>query len=147
MSKNLRQTKILNLVRAYPILSQLELARQLKAAGLTATQATLSRDLRELNLIKTTQGYRPPDALGSVEGNHNQQRHTISQFVTEVAAAGNLVVVKTNPGNASPVARALDTIGWREIVGTVAGDDTILVVTPDQPKARLVRKRLMELAG
>jgi transcriptional regulator of arginine metabolism len=147
MNKNIRQTKILNLIRSRSILSQLELARKLKAAGVKATQATLSRDLRELNLIKTMQGYRSPDVLRVIEGNHHPARHTLTQFVTQVQVAGNLVVVKTNPGDASPVARALDMIGWREIVGTVAGDDTILVVTPDQPKARLVRKRLIELAG
>jgi transcriptional regulator of arginine metabolism len=146
MNKNLRQTKILKLVRSRSILSQLDLGRKLKAAGVKATQATLSRDLRELNLVKTIQGYRSPDVLQVAEGNH-PPRHTLTQFVTRVQVAGNLVVVKTNPGDASPVARALDMIGWREIVGTVAGDDTILVVTPDQPKARLVRKRLIELAG
>jgi transcriptional regulator of arginine metabolism len=147
MSKNLRQTKILNLVRSYPILSQTDLARKLKAQGFSVTQATLSRDLRELNLIKTSRGYQPPGHLKVPENNHNQQRHTIVQFMIEVKAAGNLVVVKTNPGNAGPVARSLDTIAWPEIVGTVAGDDTILVVTSDAPAADAVKKRLLGLAS
>ncbi len=145
MNKNWRQTKIFNLIQSSSILSQLELVTRLKSEGVNVTQATLSRDLRELNLVKTPQGYRSPETLSS-GFNSNHQRQTISQFMTEVAEAGNLVVVKTNPGNASPVARALDTIGWREIVGTVAGDDTILVATRGAHAARTVRKRLIELA-
>lgn len=145
MNKNWRQTKIFNLIQSSSILSQLELGTRLKSEGVNVTQATLSRDLRALNLVKTPQGYRSPETLSS-GFNSNHQRQTISQFMTEVAEAGNLVVVKTNPGNASPVARALDTIGWREIVGTVAGDDTILVATQGAHAARTVRKRLIELA-
>ena len=145
MKKTWRQTKIMNLIQSSSILSQLELGERLRTEGVSVTQATLSRDLRELNLVKTAQGYRSPDNLSPAMPNGNHQRQTISQFMTEVAAAGTLVVVKTNPGNASPVARALDTIGWKEIVGTVAGDDTILVATHNAPAARAIRKRLMGL--
>ena len=77
----------------------------------------------------------------------NQQGLTILQFMVEAEAAGNLVVVRTHPGNASPVARSLDTIGWKEIVGTVAGDDTILVVTANAAAARLIKQRLLALGG
>ena len=146
MNKNLRQAKILGLVRFDPILSQSELSRKLKAEDIKVTQATLSRDLRELGLIKTSQGYKQAEHLNRVESNHYQHQ-TIVQFMTEAEAAGNLVVVKTNPGNASPVARSLDTIGWHEIVGTVAGDDTVLVVTSGASAARAVKKRLLELAN
>lgn len=145
MNKNLRQGKILNLIQADSILSQTQLSRRLKAEGVKATQATLSRDLRELNLLKTPEGYRLPEQLGSRGANLNHQRQTILQFMTEAEAAGNLVVVKTNPGNASPVARSLDTMGWREIVGTVAGDDTVLVVTASASAAQLVKRRLLAL--
>ena len=65
--------------------------------------------------------------------------------MVEAEAAGNLVVVRTHPGNASPVARSLDTIGWKEIVGTVAGDDTILIVTANAATARLIKQRLLAL--
>ncbi|MCI0625389.1 MAG: hypothetical protein L0387_27710 [Acidobacteria bacterium] len=146
MSKHRRQTKILNLVQTRPVLSQTQLSQRLKAEGVHVAQATLSRDLRALNLVKTPKGYKLPEQLGAVETNSNQQRQTILQFMTEAEAAGNLVVVKTNPGNASPVARSLDTIGWTEIVGTVAGDDTILIVTANAAAARLVRRRLLALA-
>ena len=108
-------------------------------------QATLSRDLRALNLVKTQNGYKLPDQLVAVKSNSNQDGLTILQFMVEAEAAGNLVVVRTHPGNASPVARSLDTIGWKEIVGTVAGDDTILVVTANAATARLVRQRLLAL--
>jgi transcriptional regulator of arginine metabolism len=145
MNKNLRQSKIVNLVqRERPISTQIELSRKLSAEGITVTQGTLSRDLRELNLLKTPEGYRLPAQLQNA-ANPNHQRQTIVQFMTEAQAAGNLVVVKTNPGNASPVARSLDTIGWGEIVGTVAGDDTILVVTANAATARLVTRKLLAL--
>ena len=129
MSKQRRHTKILNLIQTRPVLSQTELSQRLKTEGVHVAQATLSRDLRALNLVKTPKGYKLPDQLGPAAGNSDQQRLTILQFMIEAEAAGNLVVVRTHPGNASPVARSLDTIGWKEIVGTVAGDDTILVVT------------------
>ncbi|HEU0005807.1 MAG TPA: hypothetical protein VFS12_07445 [Terriglobia bacterium] len=145
MSKYRRQTKILNLVQTRPVLSQTQLSQRLKAEGVQVAQATLSRDLRALNLVKTPKGYKLPEQLGVVERNSDQQRLTILQFMIEAEAAGNLVVVRTHPGNASPVARSLDTIGWKEIVGTVAGDDTILVVTANAARARLVTRRLQAL--
>ncbi len=145
MHKNLRQTKILNLIQADAISSQTQLSRRLKSEGVSVTQATLSRDLRELNLLKTPEGYRLPEHVRLAGSNPNHQQQTIVQFMTEAQAAGNLVVVKTNPGNASPVARSLDTIGWPEIVGTVAGDDTILVVTATASSAQLVKRRLLAL--
>lgn len=145
MNVQRRRTKILNLIRTRPVLSQSQLSQRLRAEGCHATQATLSRDLRALNLVKTHAGYKLPDQLGANGGNTERQRLTIIQFMVEVQAAGNLVVVRTHPGNASPVALSLDTIGWKEIVGTVAGDDTILVVTANAATARLVRRRLLAL--
>jgi len=145
MKAQRRRTKILNLVQTRQVLSQTQLSHRLKAEGVQVTQATLSRDLRALNLVKTTKGYKLATELGAVEANSHQQRLTILQFMVEAEAAGNLVVVRTHPGNASPVARSLDTIGWKEIVGTVAGDDTILVVTPSASTARLIKRRLLAL--
>ena len=145
MSTQRRRTKILNLIQKRPVLSQTQLSQCLKAEGFHVAQATLSRDLRALNLVKTQSGYKLPDQLVAVKGNSKQQGLTSLQFMVEAEAAGNLVVVRTHPGNASPVARSLDTIGWKEIVGTVAGDDTILVVTANAATARLVRQRLLAL--
>jgi transcriptional regulator of arginine metabolism len=145
MNAQRRRTKILNLIQKRPVLSQTQLSQRLKAEGFQVAQATLSRDLRALNLVKTQNGYKRPEQLGAMEGNSNQQGLTILQFMVEAETAGNLVVVRTQPGNASPVARSLDTIGWKEIVGTVAGDDTILVVTANAATARLIKRRLLAL--
>ena len=145
MSTQRRRTKILSLIQKGPVLSQTQLSQRLKAEGFQVAQATLSRDLRALNLVKTQTGYKLPEQLGAMKGNSNQQGLTILQFMVEAEAAGNLVVVRTHPGNASPVARSLDTIGWKEIVGTVAGDDTILIVTANATAARLIKRRLLAL--
>jgi transcriptional regulator of arginine metabolism len=145
MTKQRRHAKILNLIQTRPVLSQIELGQRLKMEGVVVTQATLSRDLHALNLVKTPHGYKLPEQLRPAAGNSDQQRLTILQFMIEAEAAGNLVVVKTHPGNASPVARCLDTIGWKEIVGTLAGDDTILVVTANVPTARVIQRRLLAL--
>jgi len=145
MNAQRRRTKILNLIQKRPVLSQTQLSQRLGAEGVQVAQATLSRDLRALNLVKTQNGYKRPEQLGAMEGNSNQQGLTILQFMVEAETAGNLVVVRTQPGNASPVARSLDTIGWKEIVGTVAGDDTILVVTANAATARLIKRRLLAL--
>jgi len=145
MNTQRRRTKILSLIQKGPVLSQTQLSQRLKAEGFQVAQATLSRDLRALNLVKTQTGYKLPEQLGAMKGNSNQQGLTILQFMVEAEAAGNLVVVKTHPGNASPVARSLDTIGWKEIVGTVAGDDTILIVTANATAARLIKRRLLAL--
>ena len=145
MNTQRRRTRILNLIQTQPVLSQIQLSRRLKTEGVNVAQATLSRDLRALNLVKTPKGYKLPDQLTLAGGDSGQQRLTIVQFMIAVEAAGNLVVVKTQPGNASPVARSLDTIGWKEIVGTVAGDDTILVVTATAVTAQIVRRRLLKL--
>ena len=134
-------------MQSRPVLNQVALVRQLSAEGIRVTQATLSRDLHELNLIKTVEGYKLPNQLMPQSGNTQQHQETIAHFMTEVAIAGNLVVVKTNPGNASPVARCLDSIGWNEVLGTVAGDDTILVVTRGAPASRAVQNRLLKILG
>ena len=149
MNKIQRQNRILQLVRSERIASQMDLGRRLGDEGIRVTQATLSRDLRDLSLLKTPQGYKLPESLNDSSGNPSSLhlRRTLAQFMTEVAAAHNMVVVKTHPGNASSLALSLDNMGWKDIVGTVAGDDTILVVTRDPVKARALKRRLMDLAA
>lgn len=141
MSKRYRQGQILNLIRGHSIHTQEELAAELTRQGVQATQVTLSRDLRELGLVKTTGGYREmkreePDA--GIEG-------LFREFVTDVRIAQNLIVLRTDPGHASPVAVALDSQEWPEIVGTIAGDDTILVIAADTKTAEQARLRLLAL--
>ncbi|MEW5979079.1 MAG: ArgR family transcriptional regulator [Acidobacteriota bacterium] len=145
MDKSRRHRKILTLIKVQPISSQLELGRRLKEDGFSVTQATLSRDLRELNLVKTAQGYKLPEGLSRNGPRFATAKPTISQFLNEVVAIGNLLVVKTDPGGAHPVALTLDNLGWKEIVGTVAGDDTILVVTQAPRQATSVRNRLLAM--
>lgn len=143
MTKAFRQGQILRLIRHRPIHTQEELARELKRLGISTTQVTLSRDIRELGLVKTPQGYRQlspqPGGPGFAQ--------LAAEFLHDVRTAQHLVVLKTSPGHANTVAVALDREDWPEVVGTVAGDDTILVVAPDSRRARLVRERLLKLMG
>src|SRR5205085_11258574 len=117
-----------------------ELAQELRKAGLMTTQVTLSRDLRELGLAKTTDGYQEvsPDEAGP------QLHLLVTEFLQDIRTAQNLVVLKTAPGHANSVAVALDGEEWPEIVGTIAGDDTILVIAPDNNTAEVVEKKLKQ---
>jgi transcriptional regulator of arginine metabolism len=140
MNKTYRQGQILRLIRARRISTQEQLAQELAAMGVNATQVTLSRDIRELGLVKTPEGYR------QVEASSGPGIETIAaEFLLDVATAQNLVVLKTAPGHASSVAIALDQEAWPEVVGTIAGDDTILVISPDNPTAIELQKRLLTL--
>jgi transcriptional regulator of arginine metabolism len=141
MSKNYRQGQILKLVRNKQIYTQDELAQELKAVGIIATQVTLSRDLRDLRLVKTQDGYQE---LG-VDETTPQLETLTREFLRDVRAAQNLLVLKTDPGYASPIAVALDNEDWDDVVGTIAGDDTVLVVAPDNATAETVRQRLLEI--
>jgi transcriptional regulator of arginine metabolism len=139
MSKNYRQGQILKLIRGKRILTQDELAEELRAQGISATQVTLSRDIRDLRLVKTREGYQEmaPEEKGP------EFPLLAAEFVLDVRTAQNLVVLRTAPGHANSVAVALDQEEWPEIVGTIAGDDTILVIAPDRETAELVQEKLM----
>ena len=141
MSKSYRHGQIFRLIRSKRIHTQQELARELKQAGVPATQVTLSRDIREMRLVKTREGYREMEADEGGPG----FKMLAGDFLQDVRAAQNLVVLKTSPGHANSVAVALDSEGWPEVVGTLAGDDTILVIAPDNATAERVRKKLIDL--
>lgn len=141
MSKSYRHGQILKLIRSAPIFTQEELAERLKSLGIQATQVTLSRDIRELGLVKTSEGYR---AMGR-EDTRLRLETLAAEFLQDVRAAQNLVVLRTAPGHANSVAVALDQEEWPEVVGTIAGDDTILVIAPDTRTAGSVSKRLLKL--
>jgi transcriptional regulator of arginine metabolism len=140
MNKSYRQGQILNLIENKHITTQEQLARELARLGIKTTQVTLSRDIRELGLVKTATGYQqvtPAEAgpdLGIVAG----------EFLRDIRVAQNLVVLRTAPGHAQSLAVSLDAAGWAEVVGTLGGDDTILVVAPDNPTALQIRDRLLE---
>jgi len=145
MSKRLRQQQILEVVTEHSVLNQEHLRRQLVHRGLRVTQATLSRDLKEMGLIKTPQGYSPPAAVGPSAPPLPPLHHLLKEFVTEVREAQNLLVLKTNVGSAQPVALALDGEQWPGIVGTVAGDDTILIIAATRKAAQGVASRVREI--
>ena len=141
MTKSYRQGQILKLIRSRDISTQEDLAAALKEVGVDATQVTLSRDIREMGLVKTADGYRALPA---------QQRTgdlsaVSAEFLRDVRIAQNQIVLRTAPGHASSLAVALDSANWAEVVGTLAGDDTVLVICPDAPVAESVRIRLMKM--
>jgi transcriptional regulator of arginine metabolism len=144
MNKAFRQGQILKVIRSKRILTQDDLARELKESfGLDTTQVTLSRDVRELGLLKTPGGYRQVSAADS-----GPDVATVAgELLQDVRAAQNLIVLRTSPGNANALAVALDKENWPEIVGTIAGDDTILIVAPDSATADKLRKKLLGYAS
>jgi transcriptional regulator of arginine metabolism len=143
MNKTFRQGQILKVIRGKRILTQEDLARELKASfGLEATQVTLSRDIRELGLLKTPDGYRQVTASAA-----GPDLATIAgELLQDVRTAQNLIVLRTSPGNANALAVALDKQNWPEVVGTIAGDDTILIVAPDSATADKLSKKLLGFA-
>jgi transcriptional regulator of arginine metabolism len=141
MTKSFRHGQILKLIRSRSISTQEELARALKEMDIDATQVTLSRDVRELGLVKTSDGYRE---LGE-DAPSLQFASLAAEFLQDVRQAQNQVVLKTAPGHANSVAVALDDEEWPEVVGTLAGDDTVLVICSDAGTAETVRAKLMHL--
>jgi transcriptional regulator of arginine metabolism len=146
MSKLSRHQAIRELLELGPVPSQEELQRRLHKRGFEAGQATLSRDIRELGLIKSAQGYLLPAArengANGVETSLPSVSRLVREFVTSVRTAQNLLVTKTSVGSAQPVAAALDGENWPEAVGSIAGDDTILIVCPDKRSAARLRDRI-----
>ena len=143
MTKSYRQGQILQLIRTRSISTQEDLALALKGCGVEATQVTLSRDIREMGLVKTPDGYR---AL-QLQRRPEDLNALASEFLRDVRMAQNQIVLRTAPGHASSVAVALDSAEWPEVVGTLAGDDTVLVICPDAAVAETVRARLMAMIG
>ena len=134
MTKNHRQRMIADWLRDHRVGSQEELVARLSLAGITATQATVSRDLVELGAVKLKRGgsirYVMPD---QVEPGHSAEKldRLLTEWVDAIIPAGNLIVLKTPPGSANLVANALDAAGLEEVAGTLAGDDTIFVAIAD----------------
>jgi transcriptional regulator of arginine metabolism len=143
MNKSYRHGQILKVIRSRKITTQEELARELGKLSVRTTQVTLSRDIRELGLLKTTEGYRQMAA----EPSGPDLATVAAEFLWDVRVAENLVVLRTSPGNASSLAIALDQAAWPGIVGTIAGDDTVLVVAPDDATAASVRAKLLAFLG
>lgn len=147
MSKAARQRAILELLHRGPVESQEELQGFLARRGFEAGQATLSRDIRELGLVKTPEGYAEARGAVAIEPVLPSVSRLVREFVVDVRLAQNLIVLKTSVGSAQPVAAALDSEDWPEVVGTIAGDDTILVISPDNKTAQQLVRRIHEMLG
>ncbi len=145
MDKLYRRTQIVDLLRTEEVGTQDDLRRKLKRRGIHVTQATVSRDIEELGLIKTRAGYRLPSNIGPMALLQPSLAIVLKEFLSEARQAANLVVLKTRPGNAHSVAVALDANPFEEVVGTIAGDDTIFIATASLREASLVRKRILAL--
>ncbi len=137
LTKTARQARIAELIRQQPIRSQAELMRLLAAGGLEVTQATLSRDLEELGAVKLraadgSSAYVIPDEgaapLRAAEAAPARLMRLLEELLTSAEASGNLVVLRTPPGAAQFLASALDRAGLPQLIGTIAGDDTVLCV-------------------
>jgi len=140
-----RRTQILEIVNSEAVWTQAQLRRKLARRGVHVTQATVSRDIEELGLAKTREGYQLPQARTVPSAPPQPNLVTVlKEFVRDMREAGTLVVVRTHPGTAHTVAVALDGIQWPEVAGTVAGDDTIFVATDDARVASRLRKRLQQ---
>src|SRR5258705_13048324 len=139
-----RQQTILLLVRGGRVRSQGELARLLRRRGIAVAQPTLSRDLKTLGLAKTPTGYvtTPAGAFVPAETRRSALERAVGEFVLSVRAAASLVVIRTPPAGAHPLARVLDEALLPEVVGTIAGDDTVFVAATGPAAARLLERRL-----
>ena len=148
MSKPSRHNAILKIVEQASPANQDELRKALVRVGFKVTQATLSRDIRELGLVKSAEGYQfapgAPAAMANEQILPSADR-LVREFVLDVREAQNLLVVKTAVGSAQPVAASLDGEAWNEVLGTIAGDDTILMVTEDSRSAHRLGMRIKEL--
>jgi transcriptional regulator of arginine metabolism len=147
MNKALRQRAILESVSQGPVANQEDLQRALRKRGFKVGQATLSRDIRDLNLSKTAAGYALPQGEAASSLTLPPIQRLVREFVLEVRQAQNLLVVKTIIGSAQPVAAAMDDQEWGEIVGTIGGDDSILIVCPDKDAAKKLAGRIEEMLG
>ena len=142
MTKAARQKAILEVLHRGPVESQEELQRVLLRRGFEAGQATLSRDIRELGVIKTPEGYEVATMAAAAEPVLPSVSRLVREFVVDVRLAQNMLVLKTSVGSAQPVAAAVDAEDWPEVVGTLAGDDTILVISPDNRTAQQLARKI-----
>ena len=144
--KTFRQGQILKLLTGEAVASQDDLRRQLIHLGVRVTQATLSRDLRELRLVKTVDGYKP---LATAKADDAPPvpalARALKEFLLDIRPAQNMLVLKTPPGGAQPLAAAVDSERWKEVAGTLAGDDTVLIITPSRSARAAIQKRVEEM--
>lgn len=143
--KTFRHGQILRLISDGGITNQQELRRRLAAQKLRVTQATLSRDLQELRLVKTHEGYKPGAGLPEESNGLPSLERALGEFLLDIRPAENLLVLKTPPGGAQALAAAVDSAKFPETAGTVAGDDTVLIITPNRKARESLQKKIEAL--
>ncbi|HSC45049.1 MAG TPA: hypothetical protein VLC94_04435 [Candidatus Acidoferrum sp.] len=146
-AKTFRQGQILKLITAERIGNQEELRQRLSTRRLRVTQATLSRDLQELKLVKTPEGYRPATALVEEAAPMPPLARALSEFLLDIRPAENMLVLKTPPSGAQPLAAAVDGAKFPEIAGTIAGDDTVLIITPNKRQRASLQQKIESLVS
>ena len=146
--KNARQTAILSIIEQYDVETQEELAGRLKDMGIVVTQATVSRDITELRLLKVLSGSGGYKYATADKAEHGLSERFVRMFrdsVLSINFAGNIVVVKTLAGSANAAAEAIDSMHLPEILGTMAGDNTILVIVQNEAEAAQAVKRFQDM--
>jgi len=151
-TKTQRQHRIAALLERNSVTSQAQVVDLLAADGVVATQATVSRDLDDLGAVKVRVPggetvYAIPELPKDRLAPEDHLRRVLGDWVADVAHSGNIVVVRTPPGSAHVVASAIDRAGLEEIIGTVAGDDTVILVASERSGGAKVARRLSALAG
>ncbi len=151
--KQRRRRKILDLIASRPIGKQEALNRALKEVGISTTQSTLSKDMKELGVVKVPDGdggfrYRAPTEGGRrfIQG-EDLLRRELTDFVVGVDGAENMLVIKTITGHAQGVCEAVDQAGWAEVVGTVAGENTIFILCRSAAVREALRDKIREITG
>ncbi len=151
MSKKLRHQKILELIESTPIETQGQLTKYLVEAGFDVTQATVSRDIKELRLIKITDyadryRYAVPRADNAADV-RSRLVAVLRQAAITIQSARNMVVIKTIPGSAQACAMAIETLNFEEVVGALAGDDTVFIITPDDESGKKLEMKIEEVVN
>jgi transcriptional regulator of arginine metabolism len=152
LGKPQRQHRIAKLLEDQAVSSQAQLVELLAADGIVATQATVSRDLEELGAVKVripggTMAYAIPEHAKEGRAPDDHLRRVMGEFVVDVAWSGNIVILRSPPGSAHVVASALDRAGLANVLGTVAGDDTLIAVCAEGADGPTVAAELASLAG
>jgi transcriptional regulator of arginine metabolism len=145
IAKNARQGRILAICRERQVRSQEEMSEILAQQAISVTQATLSRDLRELGLVKVRGSYRIPGEVPSSQPDEVVRR-AFAQYVVKTGVSENIAMIKTSPGNAHSVAVVVDAAQWPEVLGTIAGDDTVFVLLRKASMAKKLLDRIQELS-
>lgn len=146
--KSTRQAAILNLIDKQDIRTQKELAEKLKQQGFSVTQATVSRDIKDMRLLKVLSGVGEYKYATADQAEHSVSERFVRMFVDSVISiqyAGNIIVIKTLPGSANVAGEAIDSMRWPEILGTLSGDNTIFVIVHDEKDASVVVEKFYEI--